>query len=164
MMSEQLIDFIRKAKQSTYASKFSIPKKTEGGGKKYTITKGNWVYTDEYFGEVLDSGQERVYQDGVLIWVMAYRGGPMSLRDNPFAEVEEGIDFIEEAFDFLKKCLRESPSEFPARGPKRFKDGDFVYENSWEGEIDSFVGEEVVKYKGKNVLFRNYLGGWVVRE
>lgn len=162
-MKEELMDFIRKAKQSTYASSFSIPKRTEGGGKKYTVTKGDWVYTDEYFGDLVDSGQERVYEKGVLVWIMAYRGGPWSLKDNPFEDTKE-VDLINEAFEFLKKCLKEAPAEFPARGPERFVSGDFVYENSWEGEIDSFIGKEIVKYKGKNFLFRNYLGGWVIRE
>ncbi len=161
-MKEELMDFIRKAKQSTYASSFSVPKRTEGGGYKFTVTKGDWVYTDEYFGALVDSGQERVYEKGVLIWVMAYRGGLYSLRDDPFEDVEE--DMADEAFGFLKKCLKEAPAEFPARGPESFKEGDFGYENSWEGEIDSFVGEEFVYFKGKKVCFRNYLGGMVVRE
>jgi hypothetical protein len=160
-MKEELMDFIRKAKQSTYASSFSIPKRTEGGGKKYTVTKGDWVYTDEYFGDLVDSGQERVYEKGVLIWVMAYRGGLYSLRDNPFEDVEED-NMANEAFDFLKKCLKEAPAEFPARGPEKFIQGDFVYENKWEGEIDSFVGTEFIHFKNEKVCFRNYLGGMVV--
>lgn len=160
-MKEELMDFIRKAKQSTYASSFSIPKRTEGGGKKYTVTKGDLVYTDEYFGDLVDSGQERVYDKGVLIWVMAYRGGLYSLRDDPF-NLGESDDIADEAFGFLKKCLKEAPAEFPARGPEKFVSGDFVYENSWEGEIDSFIGEEFIYLKGKKVCFRNYVGGMVV--
>ena len=74
-MKQELKDFIGYAKKRTYASKLSIPKKTGDGGKTYTIKKGKYVYTDTYFGNLIDCGQERIYYNKKVIWIMAYRGG-----------------------------------------------------------------------------------------
>jgi hypothetical protein len=148
-MKKEWVDFIRKAKQSTYASSLSIPRKTDDGGKRYKIEKGNLKYTDTYFGNLVDCGQERFYVDGKVVWVMAYRGGIF----------EEFDSMSKDAFGFLKKCISQAPEDFPARGPRRIEDGDWLYENNWQGDFENFVGEENIYYKGKRVCFRNYLGG-----
>jgi hypothetical protein len=148
-MKEKLKDFIAYAKKKGYASSFSIPRKTQDGGKTYKIKKGGYVYVDTYFGNLIDCGQERIYYKGKVIWLMAYRGGSLNK------------DLSGEAFNFLKKCISKIPKDFPARGPKRFTKGDWEYENKWEGDIWGFVGEENIFYKGNKVCFRNYLGGLI---
>jgi len=150
-MKAELIDFIRRSKKQAYASTSSKPKKTKDGGKTYTIKKGNYIYVDTYFGNLIDCGQERVYSKGKVIWVMAYRGGMC-----------RGFEkFDEEAFGFLKQAISKMPKKFPARGPKKLKEGDFRYENIWKGDIEDFVGEENISYQGKKICFRNYVGGLV---
>ena len=150
-MKAKLLKFIKKAKQSTYASTSSVDEKGADGSKNYKVEEGDWTYTDTYFGNLVDCGQERVYENGKVIWMMAYRGG-----------VIEGHDDIgDEAFGFLKKCISDAPAEFPARGPSKVEDGEWTYENNWEGDIEGFVGEENIYFKGKKVCFRNYLGGLV---
>lgn len=150
-MKTELINFIANAKKQAYASSTSKPKKTKDGGKTYTIKKGDYQYTDTYFGNLIDSGQERVYYKGKVIWVMSYRGGLCLGFEN----------FGEQAFNFLKKCISKMPKNFPARGPKELKEEEFKYENKWKGDIEGFVGEENIYYNGKQVCFRNYLGGLV---
>jgi hypothetical protein len=102
-MKEKLKDFIAYAKKKGYASSFSIPRKTQDGGKTYKIKKGGYVYVDTYFGNLIDCGQERIYYKGKVIWLMAYRGGSLNK------------DLSGEAFNFLKKCISKIPKDFPAR-------------------------------------------------
>jgi len=153
-MKRELLKFIKKAKQSTYASTSSIAGKNDDGGKSYKIEEGDLIYTDTYFGDQVDSGQERIYESGKVIWTMAYRGG-----------VFEEYEYLsEEGFEFLKKCISMAPEDFPARGPVKVEDGDWVYENVWEGDIEGFVGEENIYFKGEKVCFRNYFGGLVINK
>jgi len=150
-MKNELLKFIADSKKQAYASSTSKPKKTKDGGKSYTIKKGDYKYTDTYFGNLIDSGQERVYYKNKVIWVMAYRGGIY----------ERYQDLGGEAFNFLKKCISKSPKDFPARGPKKFIEGKSKYKNKWKGNIKGFIGEEGIYYKKKKICFRNYLGGLI---
>jgi hypothetical protein len=150
MTPKQLINFIRKAKNQGYASTISKFKKTRDGGKTCIFKEGDFVYTDTYFGNLIDCGQERVYYKKKVIWVMAYRGG-MCAKEN----------MHNEAFGFLKKCISKMPKGFPARGPKKFRLGKFRYENKWLGNIWGFVGKESIYYCGKKICFRNYVGGLI---
>ncbi len=150
-MKQKTIDFIRMAKGKTYSSTTSKSKKTKDGGKSYIIKKGNLIYRDKYFGNIIDCGQERVYEKEKVIWMMAYRGG--------MCPGKESMD--KEAFNFLKKCISKMPKNFPARGPKKFKEGKWVYENTWRGNMKDFVGEENIYFNKKKICFRNYIGGLV---
>jgi hypothetical protein len=150
-MDEALIKFIAYAKKKAYASSFSVPKKTKDGGKTYTIKKGDYIYRDTYFGNLVDCGQERVYFNGKVIWVMSYRGGVM-----PDHEAKHN-----EAFNFLKKCISKMPKDFPARGPSKLRIGSWRYENIWNGTISGFTGEENIYFKGEKICFRNYVGGLI---
>jgi hypothetical protein len=150
-MDKKLIDFIAESKKQAYASDKIKPKKTKDGGKSYSIKKGDFLYTDTYFGNIIDCGQERVYYKGKVRWVMAYRGG-----------IYDKYQLLhEKAFEFLKKCISNIPKNFPARGPKSMRWGNFRYENKWEGNIKGFVGKEEIYYQGKKICFRNYLGGLI---
>ena len=147
-MKPEIVKFIMDSKKQGYASTISIFKKTKDGGRTCLIKKGKLVYTDTYFGTSIDCGQERVYENGKVIWVMAYRGGIIKKEE-----------LHNEAFNFLKRCISKMPANFPARGPKSFKEGKFRYENIWQGNIESFTGEENIYYGGEKICFRNYLGG-----
>ena len=117
-MREELIKFIEKAKKRGYASAIDLFRKTKDGGKTCLFKSGKYKYTDTYFGSLIDSGQERVYENGKVIWVMAYRGGIIKHQE-----------MHNQAFTFLKKCISKMPKNFPARGPKSLKEGKFRYEN-----------------------------------
>ena len=62
-MKKELLSFIKKAKQSAYASESSAAKKGDDGGKSYRLEESNLIYTDEYFGDLVDCGQERIYEN-----------------------------------------------------------------------------------------------------
>jgi len=150
-MRKELLNFIAYAKKKGYADPNSIWKKTKGGGKTLTIKKGDFSYLDTYFGSQIDGGQERILYNGKVIWVMSYRGGVCKGKEKLGGE----------AFVFLKKCISKIPKNFPARGPKKFKQGKWLYENKWVGNIENFVGEEDIYFDGEKICFRNYLGGLV---
>jgi hypothetical protein len=150
-MDKELIKFIAMAKKKTYASLNSEPKRTKDGGKTYTVKKGDYTYTDTYFGNLIDCGQERVFLKGKVIWVMAYRGG-----------IVEKYELLhKEAFNFLKECISKMPKDFPARGPRKLKKGKWQYENNWNGNIEGFTGEENIYFSGEKICFRNYVGGLI---
>ncbi|MBM3247560.1 hypothetical protein FJZ17_03430 [Candidatus Pacearchaeota archaeon] len=149
-MDKKIIKFIEEAKKRGYASQVDTFKRTKEGGKTCVFKKGNLTYTDTYFGNLIDCGQERVYENGKVIWVMAYRGGIIKHQELHF-----------DAFYFLKKCISKMPKNFPARGPKVMKDGKWRYENKWKGNIESFTGEENIYYQGEKICFRYYLGGLI---
>jgi hypothetical protein len=148
-MKSGLKEFIRWAKVQGYADTSSVWKKTEEGGKTISINKGDYVYTDTYFGSLVDCGQEKISFKGKVVWVMAYRGGALNER------------LSKKAFSFLKKCISMIPEDFPSRGPKEFSEGKWRYENKWQGDIEGFIGEENIYYDGEKICFRNYLGGLV---
>jgi hypothetical protein len=148
-MNIELLNFIEESKKKTYASTTSSGKKVKGGGVRYVVKGKGYVYTDIYFGNLVDCGQEIVTRMGKVVWVMSYRGGIVKGNEKMRGK----------AFTFLKKCISNAPKDFPMRGPKKYFEGDFTYENSWTGEPDEFTGEESIFYKKKKVCFRNYLGG-----
>lgn len=150
-MKKEFVDFLIKAKKNGYASESSVWKKADDGGKNIEFREGNLSYTDTYFGSLVDCGQERLYENDKVIWIMAYRGGALEGEDERAGD----------AFVFLRKCISKIPSDFPARGPNEFIEGDWRYENIWSGDIDNFVGEEYIYFKGERVCFRNYFGGLV---
>lgn len=147
-MEEKIIKFIAKSKKKGYASTTNTFKKTKDGGKNCFFKSGNLIYTDTYFGNLIDCGQERVYENGKVIWVMAYRGGIIKKQE-----------MHNEAFNFLKKCISKMPKNFPVRGPRKMKQGKWEYENTWKGDIEGFIGEENIYYNNEKVCFRNYVGG-----
>ncbi len=150
-MELELIRFIAEAKKQTYASLDSRPKETKDGGKTYSLKEGKYAYTDTYFGNLIDSGQERVYLNGKVVWVMSYRGGIYDKYQSLHLE----------AFNFLRICISKMPRDFPVRGPRRLIMGSWRYENKWKGDIKGFIGEENIYFKGKKICFRNYVGGLI---
>lgn len=146
---EQLAKFLQTAKKKTFASVIAIPKFNRDKSKEYTYQEGSWKYRDRYYGSEVDTGQELVFHNKRLIWSMSYRGGMLDSKNS----------LSKKCFSFLKKCLRNAPIEFPIRGPLIFKEGNFRYENSWQGSLEDFVGEEKIFLNGEQIYFRNYLGG-----
>ena len=149
MNQENLAKFLQKAKKKTFASIVTLPRICLDGGKEYIYKEKDLVYKDKYFGSVVDTGQELLYHKKRLVWSMVYRGGMISGKEN----------LSKKCFSFLKKCLRKIPLKFPVRGQPFYEEGDFKYENYWKGNLEDFVGEEKIFWKGKQIYFRNYLGG-----
>ena len=61
----------------------------------------------------------------------------------------------------LRKALALTPSEAPFRGPKELCDGEFIYQNTWIGNIERYTGTEKIVKNGVVVYEASYLGGLV---
>ena len=56
------------------------------------------------------------------------------------------------------------PEEYPYRGPKEYKENEYTYTNSWQGELEQFSGEEKIT-QGKKLIYKaSYLGGLVDQQ
>ena len=151
----ELKEFLIEAKKQTYAN---------GNAKKmpstrdysidYEYSSGKMKYHDTYFGGLYFIGEEIVYQDNVAIWGMNYRGETLDL------ELSE---------DAMDKALRPalmmvgSDDTIPVRGPKSFINGEFEYQFNVVGDLDSFIGEEVITKNGNKVYTLKCHGGKIIK-
>ena len=66
-----------------------------------------------------------------------------------------------ETFTFLRHALKECSVEQPLRGPKEFRESDWLYATSWGYNLENFRGEEKI-WKGKDHVYTcRYMGGVV---
>ena len=144
-----LPEFLMKAKRKTFASNFSFPKKIEGNKMEYQFSDGSYLYLDQYSGSIVDEGEEKVFLDDELVWSMQYQGG--------MTQGNEG--HARRCFNFLKQSLRNMPEDFPVRGPMEFRNGLFLYKNSWRGNLEEFNGNEHIFLDNKGIYSRSYSGG-----
>ena len=144
-----LKNFLVQAKINTYANeKKSIKKILKDGSKKLTYLKNNFKYRDRYFGSNPFVGEEIVWQDEKIIWSMNYYGA-----------ITSDILPTKNVYDFLKLALQKVQEDSPFRGPSNFIDGNFEYIDNNTGDIDFFRGEEIIKYKNKEIYRLYYHGG-----
>ena len=104
---------------------------------------------DNFFGGEPYGGRIVVLNYGKVEWMMVYYGW-----------VEEGVN-PDIVYGILREALMQMPEEHHYRGPEEFKKGNLTYRNKWEGEVDRYLGEEVILQEEKTVYKANYLGGLV---
>jgi len=142
-------DFLVKAKKSGYASGDAMVTKNRNGATTVFFKEGDWEYEDRYYGGEPFGGQETIFYKGGVIWTMLYYG-----------QVHESCD-TEEIYPFLKKALLEVPAMYPFRGPSELTEGEMKYENTHNGYVDDFYGNEFI-YKGRERVYSaRYMGGFV---
>ena len=146
IITDALAQFLITAKKNTYAA--GITENVVDDAKESVYEQDEYSYKDRYYGTSQFSGEEIVKENGVVIWSMNYYGG--LLVNN----VEEG-----KINTFLKKALLKVPLDIPFRGPKKFIDKDFKYENNVSGNIRNFKGTECIFYKKIKVYSLEYHGG-----
>ncbi|MBU4204922.1 hypothetical protein KKE19_04455 [Patescibacteria group bacterium] len=145
----ELNEFLIKAKKNTYvAEKEDTEKKFEDGVREFEYADGEWKYKDRYFGYDPFVGQEVVWKNGKVVWVMNYCG-----------KVLKDVAGVEEIYKFLKKALLKPNKLIPLRGPEKFEEGDFKYLNVGGGDLDYFQHIETIFYKGERVYELTCQGG-----
>ncbi len=148
-IKEQLIAFLLKASKAGSApSGESIWKKEEDGSTTSVHESGPFKMHDNFFGGEPFGGREVVFYENKPLWAMVYYGK---------AEVSD----MKELYDFLQKALSEMPPEAPFRGPKNFHEGQYRYENQWEGDVLDFSGVERIYVDEAKVYSARYMGGLV---
>ncbi|MCL6444174.1 MAG: DUF5680 domain-containing protein [Alicyclobacillus sp.] len=155
-MVNSIIDFIVKAKRSTYASQGDDASVSPAfvGSRQLEYREETLLYRDIYFGFFFFVGQEVVYENERPVWSMCYSGG-----------VERFIISHDDAhaiYAFLRSALRQVSRDFPFRGPKMHNEGVFTYKNSYEGDFDSCSGQETI-FRGNEVVYRLQFSGGMVR-
>lgn len=124
----------------------------DDGFEEFVYEEGDYEYRDRYhardprpFG-----GEEIVWQNGKVIWIMNYYGYMRS----------DKID-SKKIYAFLRKAMSLVDEKRPFRGPSHLKEGDFEYIDGSEGTLDNFKGTEKILYKGEEVYRLEYHGGKV---
>ena len=115
----------------------------------YESPDGNWLYHDNFFGGEPYGGRTIVFYRGEPYWLMVYYG-----------RVEDKVE-TDSVYGILRNALKQMPEDYPFRGPKEYKEKEFIYKNNWQGEVDKFSGEERIFQNGKPVYKANYVGGLV---
>ena len=146
-----LKEFIVKAKRNTYARGIK-PKILEDGFEEFVYEEEKYRYRDRYHAKDPKpfGGEEVIWQNGKAIWMMNYYGYMLS------NEVDSEI-----VYEFLRKAMGLVDEQRPFRGPSNFKEGDFEYKDTSEGDIKRFKGTEKIFHNGKNVYTLEYHGGMV---
>jgi hypothetical protein len=145
------VTFLLKAKLRTYATGGEGSDRTlEDGTRELSYREGDFFYRDRYFGFNPFVGEEVVWEKDKVIWAMNYYGA-VTDESVPSADV----------YKVLQRAMQRVAAKRPFRGPSEYREGDFAYHDQSEGSVDSFSGEEVIYFQGRQVYSLKYHGGKV---
>ena len=145
----KLEDFLVKAKINAYASEGEMGESLlPDGSLELTYQEGVFKYRDRYFGWNPFGGEEAVWQDDQIVWVMNYYG-------LVFDEVVPAA----EVYSFLQDAMNQVKIDRPFRGPQTLKKSDFEYFDESQGNVDQFTGVERILYQGREIYQLHYHGG-----
>lgn len=153
MNNSELKEFILKASRATYASGDSSMRiKQPDGSTTINYSSGDYVYHDNYFGGEPYGGREVVFYKNNPIWMMVYYGFVLPGMNNG------------EVYGFLTKALSNSTVEMPYRGPEKYEEGEWIYENNFSGDVEKFSGTEKICKSGMCIYEASYIGGAVDKK
>ena len=145
-MDKQLVDFLIRAKQATYAGKGAESASSRVNSHDLIFKEGEYMYYDTYLGGDKFAGEEALWISGVPYWSMNYVGRVT------------GDNFSGE---FLKEALLRVPEDKPFRGPEEYTEGDYTYSCSIEGDYEWFQGKEIITLKGEQIYECYFHGGLI---
>jgi hypothetical protein len=144
---EELKKFIVEARRNTFAGN-GVPSDNPRlrGSTELEFRKAEWQYQDIYFtGKSNFIGQEIVYYNSSPVWSMTYFGNLIP---------EKETEFLKRAlFDLSEKCRFGGKCSLAKKS--------FLYEDSGEGNLENFQGQEKISVSQKNIYKLNYQGGSV---
>ena len=146
-MDKELVDFLIKAKQATYAGKGAETASSRVRSHDLIYREGDNMYYDTYLGGDKFAGEEALWISEVPFWSMNYAGRVT------------GDNF---SGDFLKEALLRVPEEKPFRGPDEYTDGDYTYKCDIDGGFEWFQGYETISYKGA-LIYECYFHGGLIK-
>lgn len=143
--------FLVKAKSGTYASGQEAGAEIlADGGKQLIHEADGYRYRDRYFGWNPFAGEEVVWRNDRILWVMNYYGTILS----------EAVS-ADHVYQFLRKAMCGLTEERPFRGPNEFREDEWVYCDCSEGTVARFIGIEQIFYRGEVIYRLDYHGGKV---
>lgn len=140
-------EFLVEAKLNSYSGKSKRVTPSKPNSDDFTFKKYDYYYLDSHIGKQKFIGQEVIWKDEKSFWGMNYVG---KLLNN---DVPNGFS------SFLTDALSKVSVSCPYRGPKSYRKGEFEYQCTWSGDVDSFKGEEFITYKGIPVFKLDFHGG-----
>lgn len=143
-INEDIIDFLCKAKKSTYAGKGPEVKPSRPNSHDLEYVEGNLKYIDTYLGGEKFSGEEALWKDNIPLWSMNYIGRVLDER------------FLG---SFLKEVLSLVSKESPYRGPVIYQNGQYKYHCIINGEFNWFQGHEEIYFEDIKVYECFFHGG-----
>ena len=146
-MNNDIITFLIRAKQATYAGKGAETTASRIGSHDLVYREGELMYYDTYLGGERFAGEEALWISGVPCWSMNYVG---RVTGSPFSG------------DFLKEALLHVPEQMPYRGPEKYVNGDYTYDCSVEGSFDWFQGKETIRYR-EEIIYECFFHGGLIR-
>jgi hypothetical protein len=150
---ERFAAFLVTAKGQTYATQGDDATVTPllPGSRQLEYRDGPLLYRDIYLGGAYFVGQETVYYNSSALWAMGYAGGLASAAVRP-AEMGR-------VYDFLRAALRQVAADRPYRGPSTFRQGEYIYRDESQGEVDDFWGVETITHQDQQIYQLHYSGG-----
>lgn len=145
-MDKSIVEFLIKAKQSTYAGKGSETEPSRLKSHDFVYKSGDYMYYDTYLGGEKFAGEEALWIKDLPFWSMNYIGKVI------------GKNF---SGDFLKEALLLVPQEKPFRGPEEYTSGDYLYHCDIDGTFEWFQGKETISYQGDVIYECVFHGGLI---
>ena len=145
-MNQQIIEFLIKAKQATYAGKGAETTSSRIKSHDLVYRDGAYMYYDTYLGGEKFAGEEALWISDTPYWSMNYVG---RVTGEHFSG------------DFLKEALLHVPEDKPYRGPQDYVNGDYAYHCDVNGIFDWFQGKETIVYQGK-LIYECYFHGGLI--
>lgn len=143
---DRIIAFLIRAKQATYAGNGNRAPSCRPNSHDLPYQEGTLLYYDSYLGGNNFIGEEAVWIDNIPYWAMNYSGRML----------EEGF-----SFDFLKEALLKVPLNKPFRGPAYYRNGDYTYKCSVNGDFTWFQGYEEIFCREQKIYECYFHGGLV---
>jgi hypothetical protein len=147
-----LTDFIVRAKAATYVGAGRGLPATRPGSHDLSYEEPGWRYADSYFGGTDFAGQEVVWQDGVAVWAMNYRGRVLD------ASAIDGA----RAAEVIRAALPLMYAEGRFLGGFRHDHGPYRYDDRSTGGTEGFRGVEAIRRGGPVVYRLDYHGGRIL--
>lgn len=151
MEQKELISFLIRAKQNTYAGGKSPEFSSRTASHDLQYSEGDLSYYDSYLGGYHFIGEEAVWENGIPLWGMNYYGKMLC------KEIPGGFS------DFLKQALMRVPDNEPYRGPREYIAGDYLYSCRVNGEFTCYKGVEEILKDG-DIIYRLIFHGGEIRD
>jgi hypothetical protein len=148
---KQLKAFLIETKKGGYgAGNDNVWVKEKDGSTTINFKSGDFRMHDNFFGGEPFGGRVIVFYKEKPVWIMVMYGW-----------IEPSVNDFKTVYKFLQKSLLKQPEDLPLRGPKLFKEEEFVYKNKTKGNLENFKGEEVI-LKNKKQIYKTYFFGGLV--
>ncbi|WP_017415089.1 DUF5680 domain-containing protein [Clostridium tunisiense] len=146
-LNGDVIDFLCKAKKSTYAGNGEEIKASRPNSHDFEYVEGELKYIDTYLGGKQFSGEEALWRNDIPLWSMNYAG---RVLDEAFSE------------KFLKEVLSLVSKDNPYRGPIIHEKGQHKYHCIIKGKFEWFQGYEEI-YFNNNKVYECFFHGGVIK-